>query len=113
MVSARVPSRFLTERRTISAEYYSTLLDGPVKKAIGINRKRGQISVSFLQDNARPYVAARTMDIIQKLKWNVLPHPPYIPDLAPSDYHLFRHLNEHLDGKMFRNNEEVVQDVQE
>ena len=53
------------------------------------------------------------MDTIQKLKWNVLPHPPYNPDLAPSDYHLFGPLKEHLGGKGFRNNDEVVQDVQE
>jgi len=53
------------------------------------------------------------MDTIQKLKWNVPPHPPYSPDLAPSDYHLFGPLKEHLDGKRFRNNEEVIQAVQE
>jgi transposase len=53
------------------------------------------------------------MDTIQKLKWNVLPHPPYSPDLAPSDYHLFGSLKEHLGGKRFRNNEEVIQEVQE
>jgi len=53
------------------------------------------------------------MDTIQKLKWNVLPHPPHSLDLAPSDYHLFGPLKEHLDGKRFRNNEEVIQDVQE
>jgi hypothetical protein len=52
------------------------------------------------------------MDTIQKLKWNVLPHPSYIPDLAFSDYHLFGLLKEHLGGKMFRYNE-VIQDVQE
>ena len=23
-------------------------------------------------------------------KWEVLSHPPYSPDIAPSDYHLFR-----------------------
>jgi hypothetical protein len=53
------------------------------------------------------------METIQKLKWNVLPHPPYSPDRAPSDYHLFGLLKEHLGGKGFRNNEEVIQDVRE
>jgi hypothetical protein len=48
------------------------------------------------------------MDNIQKLKWNVL-QPPYSLDLAPSDYHLFGSLREHLDGKRFCNNEEVIQ----
>ena len=80
---------------------------------MGNKRKRAQPSVAFLQDNARPHVAARTMDTIQKLKWNVLPHPPYSPDLAPSDYHLFGALQEHPGGKRFRNNEEVIQNVQE
>ena len=104
---------FLTEHRTINAEYYSALLEGPVKTAIRNKRKRAQTSVSFLQDNARPHVAARTMDTIQKLKWNVLPHPPYSLDLAASDYHLFGPQKEHLGGKSFRNNEELIQGVQE
>jgi transposase len=104
---------FLTKRRIINAEDYSALLEGPVKAAIRNKIKRAQISVSFLQDNARPHVAARTMETIQKLKWNVLPHPPYSPDLAPLDYHLFGPLKEHLGGKTFRNNEDVIQDVQE
>ena len=103
---------FLTERRTINAEYYSALFEGPVKIAMRNKRKRVQTSVSFLQDNARPHMAARTMDSIQKLKWNVLQHPPYSPELAPSDYHLLGPLKEHLGGKMFRNND-VIQDVQE
>jgi len=104
---------FLTECRTINAEYYSALHKGPVKTAIRNKRKRAQTSVSFLQDNARPHVAARTMDTIQKLKWNILPLPPYSPDCASLDYHLFGPLKEHLGRKSFRNNEEVIQDVQE
>jgi hypothetical protein len=74
---------------TINAEYYSSLLEGPVKPVIRNKRKRLQTSVSFLQDNAHPHLAARTMNTIQKLKWNVLPHSPYSLDLAPSDYHFF------------------------
>jgi len=53
------------------------------------------------------------MYTIQKLKWNVLPRPPYSPDLAPSDSYLFDLLNEHLRGKSFSDNEEVIQDVYE
>jgi len=69
--------------------------------------------MSFLQDNARPHVAVRTTHTIQKLNWNALPHPPYSPDFAPSDYHLFGPLKDHLDGKRFRNNREVIHNVQE
>jgi len=104
---------FLTEHRTINTEYYSALLECPVNTAIRNKRKRAQTSVSFFQDNAHPHVAARTMDIIQKLNRNILPHPPYSPDLAPSDYHLFSPLKGHLGRKRFCNNEEVIRDVQE
>jgi len=34
-----------------------------------------------------------------------LDHPPYSPDLAPNDFHLFLHLKKHLAGKKFDDNE--------
>ena len=37
----------------------------------------------------------------------VLPHPPYSPDLTPSDYYLFQSLKNFLDGKTFIPNEGV------
>ena len=36
-----------------------------------------------------------------------LPHPPYSPDLAPSDFYLFRHLKKFLRGGHFRDNEDL------
>ncbi|CAF1471208.1 unnamed protein product, partial [Adineta ricciae] len=36
-----------------------------------------------------------------KLGWITLPHPPYSPDLAPTDYHLFRSLSNYLSEKKF------------
>ena len=44
---------------------------------------------------------------IEELGWEVLPHPPYSPDLAPSDYHLFRSMQHSLKEKKFKNNDEV------
>jgi [histone H3]-lysine36 N-dimethyltransferase SETMAR len=38
---------------------------------------------------------------LQKLGWEVLPHPAYRPALAPSDYHLFRVLKADLDEQHF------------
>jgi hypothetical protein len=52
------------------------------------------------------------MATLLKLKWDVVPHPPYSPDLAPSDYHLFGPVKRVLGGKRFRNNDEVIAAVQ-
>jgi hypothetical protein len=39
------------------------------------------------------------MATLLKLKWEVLPPPPYSPDLAPSDYHLFGPMKRVLGGR--------------
>jgi histone-lysine N-methyltransferase SETMAR len=45
--------------------------------------------------------------LLETFKWDVLDHPPYSPDIAPSDFHLFFHLNKHLAGKKFDDDYEV------
>ena len=40
-----------------------------------------------------------------------MPHPPYSFDLAPSDYHLFRSLQNHLNGKTFDSNDAVKNEL--
>jgi histone-lysine N-methyltransferase SETMAR len=79
---------FLIGQKTIDTQYYSTLLNEKVKPAFRSKRRKRQNSVCFLQDNFRPHTATLTTATLLKLKWDVLPHPPYSPDLAPSDYHL-------------------------
>uniref|UniRef100_A0A1B6IFY2 Histone-lysine N-methyltransferase SETMAR n=1 Tax=Homalodisca liturata TaxID=320908 RepID=A0A1B6IFY2_9HEMI len=69
--------------------------------------------VVLLHDNARPHSANRTQELITSFGWEQLDHPPYNPDLAPSDYHLFLHLKTHLAGKRHSNDEEVKMSVQQ
>jgi hypothetical protein len=40
-------------------------------------------------DNARPLTARAAQERIQELQWELLEHPPYSSDLAPSYFHLF------------------------
>jgi hypothetical protein len=38
-------------------------------------------------------------------------HPPYSPDLATSDYHLFTYLKNLLGSQRFNSNEELMEGV--
>jgi len=55
--------------------------------------------VCLLHDNAWPHVAHDTKALLDQFGWDVISHPPYSQDLAPSDCHLFLNLKEHLGGK--------------
>ena len=67
------------------------------------SKRWGQLSkgIVLLHDNARPQTAAHKVETLQKLKFAVLAHPLYSPDLALSDYHLFGPLKEALKGRRF------------
>jgi hypothetical protein len=43
--------------------------------------------------------------------WELLSHPPYSPDLAPSDYHFFGPLKDHLRGHHYEDDEAVQETV--
>jgi histone-lysine N-methyltransferase SETMAR len=83
--------QLLRPNKTINYEVYCQQLDRvneclKEKRPHLVNRK----GVVFHQDNARPHVSKMTQQKIKELNWEILDHPPYSPDLAPSDYHLFR-----------------------
>ena len=49
---------------------------------------------------------------LDELGFELLPHPPYSPDLAPSDYYLFADLKKMLAGKKYGTNEEVISETE-
>ena len=66
-----------------------------------------QDKVIFQHDNARSHVAEVVKETLEALNWDVLPHPPYSPDIAPSDYHLFWSMAHGLAEQHFTSYEEA------
>ena len=63
--------------------------------------------VILLHDNAPLDKSKKVQGTIAELKWEVLLHPAYSPDIAPSDYHLFRSMRSGLLEQEFKEFEEV------
>jgi len=61
--------------------------------------------------NAQPHASGALSEILEKNGWQVLPHPPYSPDMSPPAFDLFSHLKKPLCGKRFRSIEEVSNEV--
>lgn len=91
----------------ITGEYYAKLLE-QLKEAIK-EKRRGKLSsgVLLLQDNAPVHKSKVAMAALDRCGFESLVHPPYSPDLAPSDYYLFPNLKKELRGKKFQDDEEV------
>ena len=61
----------------------------------------------------RVHTCKIAMDAVEQNGYELIPHPAYSPDFAPSDYFLFPNLKKDIRGRHFRSNEEVVAAVEE
>lgn len=99
----------LKPNETITAALYRTQL---MRLSRALKEKRPQYSqrhdhVILQHDNARPHVAQTVKTYLETLNWEVLPQPPYSPDIAPSDYYLFRSMAHGLADQHFHSYEEL------
>ena len=89
---------------TINTDAYCATIRR-LSKAIQ-NRRRGKLSrdIVLIHDKARPHTARQTQTLLHdEFHWGTFDHPPYSPDLAPSDFFLFLKMKEHLAGKRHAN----------
>ena len=103
---------FLPKRSTITEVYYANLLD-QLRTAIR-EKRRGKLSKGVLlqQDNTRVHICKVAMDAVERNGYELIPHPAYSPDLAPSDFFLFPNLKKDIRGLHFHSDEEVLTAVE-
>jgi histone-lysine N-methyltransferase SETMAR len=67
--------------------------------------------VMFLHYNACLHTPTCTQALLEHFNWELFDHPPYSPDLALSNYHLFTYLKNLLRSQCFNSNEELMEGV--
>ncbi|GFU30261.1 mariner Mos1 transposase [Trichonephila clavipes] len=97
----------LPHGQTLNSDIYCQQLD---RLKLAIDQKLPELSnrrgVVFHQDNLSTYTSVVTHQNLWGLSWEVLMHPPYSPDLVPSDYHLFHTLQNLLSYKKLGSRED-------
>jgi len=92
---------YIEKGKTLTREYYSNLLtrlDEKIReKKPGLQKKK----IIFHQDNVPAHKSVLAMGKLRDLHYELLEHPPYSPDLAPSDFCLFPKLKLFLAGQRF------------
>jgi len=101
---------YLEHSRTITGTYYTDLI-GKCRAAMK-EKRRGKLwgRVLFHRDNAPAHSSSQPLTVIRNAGFVLLRHPPYSPDLAPSDFYLFPFpkLNEFMKGRKFADDNDVI-----
>jgi len=87
---------YLSKGSTVTGAYYANELH-KLREALK-SKRRGKLrrGVLLLHDNAPAHTSAVATSAVAECSYELLLHPPYSPDLAPSDFYLFPLVKEHL-----------------
>jgi transposase len=98
----RISAKSIAEQLGISRERVGSII------LEDLDMRKATKGVLFLHDKAPAHRALATQKKLAYLGFHCLDHPPYSPDLAPSDYHLFLGLKKQLKGRHFSSDAEVI-----
>ena len=99
---------YLQQGRTINGAYYAAELRR-LRQEVA-RKRRGTLTrgVLLLQDNAPAHTSQVAITAATEYGFEVLPHPPYSPDMAPFDFYLFPKLKSNIRGAQFGSKEGVI-----
>ncbi|GFU19514.1 histone-lysine N-methyltransferase SETMAR [Trichonephila clavipes] len=92
-------TELLPDGRTLNSDIYCQQLN---RLKLAMDQKWPELANRrgvFHQDNAMAHTSVVSHQKLWELGWEVLMHPPYSPDLALSNYHLYLALQKFLSDK--------------
>jgi histone-lysine N-methyltransferase SETMAR len=85
-----------------------------VEKKLAESRPKLRTTAArFHRDNAKPHTSKMCIEKIEELDFILVLQLPYSPNLAPCDFFLFRYLKQHLEGKHFTREDQLIAAVRE
>jgi len=97
---------------TYNAAYFCDTVVPNLRSEICTQRRRRTLrGIVIHMDNARPHNAKISVEALESIKAKRVEHPPYSPDLAPSDFFLFGVLKEKLSGSSFSSSEDLISKI--
>jgi histone-lysine N-methyltransferase SETMAR len=104
---------FLERGATINSQRHVQALKKFKQRSRRVRPNRKTNQVLLLHDNSRPRISLRTKKEISNMRWTVLCHSPYSPDLVPSDFHVFGPQKYVLLGRPLAEDDELKHNVRE
>jgi len=99
---------YLPKGSTVTGAYYADELRKLREELKSKRRGKLRHGVLLLHDYAPAHTSAVATSAVAECGYELLLHPPYSPDLAPSDLYLFAVLKEHLSGTHFSSDNDVI-----
>jgi hypothetical protein len=98
----------MPRRETINADTYVSMLTEFTKHFKWVWPHKNPTEILLQHDNARLHTSLKTREDIKKFGWTALLYPPYRPDLASSDLHLFGVLKDAIHGTNIQTDDDVI-----
>ena len=80
---------YLEQGRTINSAYYAGELGWPCQEIARKRQEKLTCGVLLLKDNAPSHTSQVAMTAATECGFEILPHPPYSPAMATSDFYMF------------------------
>jgi hypothetical protein len=93
--------------------FTETVLASIEKKPAECFPKLGTTAAHLHIDHAKSHTSKMSIEKIKEPGFTLVHQPPYSPDLAPCDFFLFGYLKQHLEGKHFNKEDQVLAAVKE